>query len=101
MPHSLGVKCAGKLYHLSFDSDADLYDWQDDIYSRCPLGAQTTNPFNFQHTAHIGANGARGTFAVGSHLHMFPYTLPPLSMLHRCSNRIAASYWYLSNLNCH
>ncbi|KAF5339354.1 hypothetical protein D9611_009820 [Ephemerocybe angulata] len=61
--HSLTVKCAGKTYHLSFDSDAELYDWRDDMYTRCPLGAQTTGPFNFQHTAHLGVDGAVGTFA--------------------------------------
>lgn len=61
--HSLSVKCAGKTYHFSFDTDGDLYDWRDDMYSRCPLGAQTTNPFNFQHTAHVGADGITGTFA--------------------------------------
>ncbi|KAF5339328.1 hypothetical protein D9611_009827 [Ephemerocybe angulata] len=67
--HSLTVKCAGKTYHLSFDSDAELYDWRDDMYTRCPLGAQTTGPFNFQHTAHLGVDGAVGTFAE-------PTTLP-------------------------
>ncbi|KAJ2915323.1 hypothetical protein MD484_g5101, partial [Candolleomyces efflorescens] len=100
MPHSLGVKCAGKLYHLSFDSDADLYDWQDDIYSRCPLGAQTTNPFNFQHTAHIGANGARGTFAEPTTLPLFeemmgrstaPQAITPAAAASRASGKPTTS----------
>ncbi|TEB29293.1 hypothetical protein FA13DRAFT_1775583 [Coprinellus micaceus] len=62
MPASLSVKCNGKTYHFAFDSDSDLYDWQDDVYTRCPLGAQTTNPFGFQHIGHIG-DGITGTFA--------------------------------------
>jgi hypothetical protein len=74
MPASLSVKCNGKTYHFAFDSDSDLYDWQDDVYTRCPLGAQTTNPFGFQHIGHIG-DGITGTFAVS--------TPPLLPFFHR------------------
>ncbi|EAU93346.1 hypothetical protein CC1G_04325 [Coprinopsis cinerea okayama7 len=85
MPHSLSIKCGTKTYHLAFDSDVDLYDWRDDMYSRCPLGAQTTNPFNFKHTAHIGSSGATGTFTEPSTLPLYeemmgrsiPVTAPP------------------------
>ncbi|KAH6905888.1 hypothetical protein BKA70DRAFT_460861 [Coprinopsis sp. MPI-PUGE-AT-0042] len=68
MNHSLSIRCAGKVYHVAFDNDTDLYDWRDDMYSRCPLGAQTTSPFNFQHTSHIGTDGPTGTFAEPSTL---------------------------------
>ena len=71
MDHSLSIKCAGKTYHVAFDNDSDLYDWRDDMYSRCALGAQTTTPFNFQHTSHIGTDGPTGTFAEPSTLSQY------------------------------
>ncbi|TFK28435.1 hypothetical protein FA15DRAFT_60886 [Coprinopsis marcescibilis] len=86
MPHSLSIRCAsGKTHHIAFDSDSDLYDWRDDMYSRCPLGMAATNPFNFQHTGHIGASGATGTFAEATTLSSYeemmgrstPATTPP------------------------
>ncbi|KAF8179164.1 hypothetical protein BJ912DRAFT_646730 [Pholiota molesta] len=34
--------------HLSFAADSELYDWQDDIYSRAPqLGGASSSPFGF------------------------------------------------------
>jgi hypothetical protein len=45
--------------HLSFTADSELYDWQDDIYSRAPqLGGASSSPFGFVHKAHVGADVA-------------------------------------------
>ncbi|KAF9449317.1 hypothetical protein P691DRAFT_812689 [Macrolepiota fuliginosa MF-IS2] len=42
----------GRKYHLSFENDAVLYDWQDDIYPRSRLG-NFSSPFNFIHEVHL------------------------------------------------
>lgn len=42
----------GTKYYLSFENDAVLYDWQDDIYPRSRLG-NFSNPFNFIHEVHL------------------------------------------------
>lgn len=47
----LGFSC-GRRYYLSFENDAMLYDWQDDIYPRSRLG-NFSSPFNFLHEVHI------------------------------------------------
>lgn len=47
----LGFSC-GRRYYLSFENDAVLYDWQDDIYPRSRLG-NFSSPFNFIHEVHI------------------------------------------------
>jgi hypothetical protein len=52
-----------KNYNLAFTSDSELYDWQDDIYQRCPLGNYSA-PFDFVHKAHIGGDAISGTFSV-------------------------------------
>lgn len=52
-----------KNYNLAFASDSELYDWQDDIYQRCPLGNYSA-PFDFVHKAHIGGDSVTGTFSV-------------------------------------
>ncbi|CAA7266394.1 unnamed protein product [Cyclocybe aegerita] len=59
--HSLGLKARDKCYNLSFSSDPELYDWQDDIYQRCPLGNYSA-PFDFVHKSHIGSDSVTGTF---------------------------------------
>ncbi|KAF8798339.1 hypothetical protein BYT27DRAFT_7218574 [Phlegmacium glaucopus] len=51
-----------KHYNLAFASDSELYDWQDDIYKRCPLGNYSA-PFGFVHKAHIGSDAVSGTFS--------------------------------------
>ncbi|PPR08038.1 hypothetical protein CVT24_010837 [Panaeolus cyanescens] len=60
-PCSLALKSKQKKYNLSFASDKELYDWQDDIYQRCPLGGYST-PFAFEHKSHIGSDAVMGTF---------------------------------------
>jgi hypothetical protein len=61
--HSLCLKAREKFYNLSFASDPELYDWQDDIYQRCPLGNYSA-PFDFVHKSHIGSDNVAGTFTV-------------------------------------
>ncbi|TFK38767.1 hypothetical protein BDQ12DRAFT_723110 [Crucibulum laeve] len=51
-PYCLLLKAAGKSYYLSFQNDSELYDWQDDIYNRCPRFGSL--PYNFVHEAHVG-----------------------------------------------
>ncbi len=41
-------------------SDDDLYDWVDNIYSRC--GGGVSNPTNFNHRVHVGFDPLSGAF---------------------------------------
>jgi hypothetical protein len=59
--HSLGLTAKAKKFNFSFASDSELYDWQDDIYQRCPLGNYSA-PFDFVHKSHIGSDSVAGTF---------------------------------------
>lgn len=45
----------GKKCYLSFENDAVLYDWQDDIYPRSRLG-NFSHPFNLVHEVHLTTN---------------------------------------------
>ncbi|KAG6819967.1 hypothetical protein H0H93_006943 [Arthromyces matolae] len=51
-PYCLLIQVKNRTYHLSFDNDGELYDWQDDVYSRTPLGG--SKPFDFAHNIHVG-----------------------------------------------
>jgi len=59
-----------KNYNIAFASDSELYDWQDDIYQRCPLGNYSA-PFNFVHKGHIGGDTVSGTFSESNMLPIF------------------------------
>ncbi|KIM47339.1 hypothetical protein M413DRAFT_63636 [Hebeloma cylindrosporum] len=59
--HSLGLMAKQKTFNFSFATDSELYDWQDDIYKRCPLGNYSA-PFDFVHKSHIGSDSVAGTF---------------------------------------
>jgi hypothetical protein len=59
--HSFRLKVRGKVYNFAFATDPELYDWQDDIYQRCPLGNYSA-PFDFVHKSHIGSDSVTGTF---------------------------------------
>lgn len=48
---------------LSFKDDGELYDWQDDVYSRCPL-VGGSNPSDFVHKVHVGFDSETGAFSV-------------------------------------
>jgi len=61
-PYCLLLEASNRRYLLSFESDGDLYDWQEDVYSRSPrIGSG--NPFNFSHTVHVGFDGRSGAFS--------------------------------------
>ena len=44
--------CSRRKFYLQFASDIDLYDWQDDIYARCP-GTGIVDYESLTHDAHI------------------------------------------------
>jgi hypothetical protein len=75
--HSLRFKTRGKIYNFSFATDPELYDWQDDIYERCPLGNYSA-PFDFVHKSHIGSDTVTGSFAVRFFLYQFPENFSPV-----------------------
>jgi len=60
-PHCLLLEAKDRRYYLSFDNDEDLYDWQEDVYSRSPLGGG--RPFGFIHNIHVGVDKTSGAFA--------------------------------------
>jgi len=61
-PYCLLLETKDRRYHLSFKNDEELYDWQDDVYLRSPLGEG--KPFGFVHNIHVGTDPASGTFLV-------------------------------------
>ncbi|KAG5641764.1 hypothetical protein DXG03_004276 [Asterophora parasitica] len=52
-PYCLLLEVKNRSYLLSFETDGELYDWQDDVYSRCPL-IGVGNPQDFVHNTHVG-----------------------------------------------
>ncbi|KAF8656118.1 hypothetical protein AX16_002756 [Volvariella volvacea WC 439] len=59
-PYCLVLDTKEKRYYLSLKNDEELYSWQDEIYSRTPLG--TSNPTNFVHKVHVGFDPVTGAF---------------------------------------
>ncbi|KAK7029790.1 Non-specific serine/threonine protein kinase [Favolaschia claudopus] len=51
----------GKRYFLAFKSDKELYDWQDDVYSRSSRTSMS-NPVNFVHNVHVQHDVTTGAF---------------------------------------
>ena len=51
-----------KTIYMKFDRDDDLYEWQDDIYTRCPAISGVSNPTNFSHRVHVGFDPTTGAF---------------------------------------
>lgn len=52
-PACLSLELAnGRKYYISFDNDAVLYDWQDDIYPRSRLG-NFSHTLDFVHQIHL------------------------------------------------
>ncbi|KAI9841503.1 MAG: Protein kinase [Sclerophora amabilis] len=43
-------------------SDDEVYDWIDNIYSRCPGMGGVSNPTNFSHQVHVGFDPTSGAF---------------------------------------
>ena len=51
-----------KSIYCQFKSDDELYDWQDEIYNRCPGMGGVSNPTNFSHRVHVGFDPVNGNF---------------------------------------
>jgi hypothetical protein len=51
-----------KYLYIKFDRDDDLYEWQDNIYNRCPSISGVSNPTNFNHRVHVGFDAGTGAF---------------------------------------
>ncbi|KAL7271088.1 Protein kinase [Rhizina undulata] len=51
-----------RVVFVSVKSDAELYAWIDDIYSRCPSMGGVSNPTNFTHKVHVGFDPVSGGF---------------------------------------
>ncbi|KZV59906.1 hypothetical protein PENSPDRAFT_760269 [Peniophora sp. CONT] len=61
-PHGLLIEANGKRYFLNLKSDAELFDWQDDIYNRSPLSG-VSNPTDFVHHTHVGIDNSSSGFS--------------------------------------
>ena len=48
--------------YMKFDRDDDLYEWQDEVYTRCPAISGVSNPTNFSHRVHVGFDPTTGGF---------------------------------------
>lgn len=57
-------RSTGKTYLLSFESDEELYRWQDEIYSRSALGSGMSGPSGFVHHVHVGFDALTSGFTV-------------------------------------
>ena len=44
------------------ETDDEIYDWIDAIYSRCPGMGGVSNPTNFSHRVHVGFDPVNGSF---------------------------------------
>ena len=64
-PYCLLLEAQQKRYFLSLKNDEELYNWQDDIYSRSPLSG-VSNPTNFVHKVHVGFDPVSGAFTVST-----------------------------------
>lgn len=58
-PHCLLVITKGRRYYLSFTSDEDLYEWQEDIYSHSGMAGAVSG---FVHKAHAHVDPRTGKF---------------------------------------
>ncbi|KZT58181.1 Pkinase-domain-containing protein [Calocera cornea HHB12733] len=61
-PYCLLIELTGsRKLHISFKSDAELYQWQEEIYSRSP-SAGVSHPTDFVHKVHVGFDPVSGAF---------------------------------------
>ncbi|KAF3902274.1 PAK-2p27 [Dactylellina cionopaga] len=59
---SMNPDALKKTIYIAVKNDQDLYEWIDDIYSRCPLMGGVSNPTNFTHKVHVGFDPISGEF---------------------------------------
>ncbi|KAF7976569.1 hypothetical protein HWV62_6241 [Athelia sp. TMB] len=60
-PYCLLLETKDKRYYFALRSDEEVYNWQDDVYSRSPLMG-VSNPTNFAHNVHVGFDPVTGAF---------------------------------------
>ncbi|KZP13989.1 Pkinase-domain-containing protein [Athelia psychrophila] len=60
-PYCLLLETKDKRYYFALRNDEELYNWQDDVYSRSPLMG-VSNPTNFVHKVHVGFDPVSGAF---------------------------------------
>ncbi|KAG6890508.1 hypothetical protein C0995_007707 [Termitomyces sp. Mi166 len=77
-PYCLLVQVKNRTYHLSFENDGELYDWQDDVYSRCPL-IGVGSPSGFTHNVHVGFEQISNTLPSQWNALMDPAAAQPTS----------------------
>lgn len=51
-----------KAMYMKFDADEELYEWQDNIYQRCPAISGVSAPTNMEHRIHVGYDPQKGGF---------------------------------------
>lgn len=68
-PYCLAVDYNDRRVFLSLKNDEELYEWQEDVYSRSPLTGVSV-PMNFVHKVHVGFDPNTGSFTVR-------YSYPP------------------------
>ena len=51
-----------KTITCQLETDDEIYDWIDAIYSRCPGMGGVSNPTNFSHRVHVGFDPVNGSF---------------------------------------
>ena len=51
-----------KAMYMKFDADDELYEWQDNIYQRCPTVSGVSAPTNMEHHVHVDYDPQKGGF---------------------------------------
>lgn len=86
-PYCLLLETKDKRYYFALRNDEELYNWQDDVYSRSPLMG-VSNPTNFVHKVHVGFDPVSGAFTVSPSYpspHAFPTLCGPQLTLVICA----------------
>jgi len=60
--NSMASDAPRRTVFVSVKSEQELYDWVDDVYSRCPSMGGVSNPTNFTHKVHVGFDPVSGGF---------------------------------------
>ncbi|KAF8879949.1 hypothetical protein BD779DRAFT_1550466 [Infundibulicybe gibba] len=61
-PFCLTLNTSSRTFNLSFETDSELCDWQDDLYLRSPLSASCSPPSEFVHRIHVSLDPNSGDF---------------------------------------
>ncbi|RPB04047.1 Pkinase-domain-containing protein [Choiromyces venosus 120613-1] len=60
--NSMASDAPRRTVFVSVKSEQELYDWVEDVYSRCPSMGGVSNPTNFTHKVHVGFDPVSGGF---------------------------------------